>query len=125
MDMAISSCIIYLDSFPFGGGHTCFYALSLKRPIIMLDTFENRRCSFMMHLVDLLEFFLVDKLHYPSYGIYSHPDQIIDFLRSVTQKKPEAIEQLVLIQENQFSIFNRFSKKTDYDKQIVHSMSYF
>lgn len=125
IDLAISSSIVYLDSFPFGGGHTCFYALSLKRPILMLDTHENRRCSFMMHLVDLLEAFAVNVLDYQEYGIYSHQDQITGLMHSVSARNHEALEKLISIQEKQHSIFLRFSQQTNYEKQIIHSMNYF
>ena len=105
MNLAISSSLVYLDSFPFGGGHTCFYALSLKRPILMLDTHENRRCSFMMHLVDLLVDFEVRDCDYQEYGIYSKPEQIARLLNLVSERKPEALATLLSIQEKQCSSF--------------------
>ena len=52
----------------------------------MIDTEQNRRCSFLMHLYDLLSIYgkninCPDTLR--SYGVFNEVNEIVDFLNSV------------------------------------------
>jgi hypothetical protein len=47
----VSALDIYIDSFPFGSGHTAFQAIQSKIPIVSMLTDESRESSFLKALL--------------------------------------------------------------------------
>ena len=125
MQKVLTSCLIYLDSFPFGGGHTCFYALSARKPVLMIDTEQNRRCSFLMHLYDLLSIYgkninCPDTLR--SYGVFNEVNEIVDFLNSVGARDKSSFLGLQKIQKNQEILFGRFFREYPFQHELSKSV---
>ncbi len=117
MIQQISQALLYLDSFPFGGGHTAFNALRSSKPIIMLNTDQNRRCSFMMHLTDLISMYDPLTCH-SEYGIFEHISSMSQFLTSIISKDGIAFDTLASIQSRQSSIFKRYTSGFNREKEF-------
>lgn len=45
---------IYLDSFPFGGGHTIFQSWAATKPVVMMRTRETEETGVPMHILPVL-----------------------------------------------------------------------
>lgn len=120
----LQRCTVYLDSFPFGGGHTCFYALAADRPVLMLDTVENRRCSFMMHLLDIASFQGIDlscSFQMEALGIFAKASLISEFLMSCAESH-KSLNKLATIQENQKNLFERWHSSNPFEEQLCRSL---
>jgi hypothetical protein len=118
--------IVYLDSFPFGGGHTCFAALSTQTPILMLESDENRRCSFMMHLLDIAGYLghnVSSSEAKEALGIYSEPVKIRDFILSISKKSARSIEKLSRIQSLQLAIFTQWTSASAFESELKRSVA--
>ena len=122
----LGQSLVYLDSFPFGGGHTCFAALTCQTPILMLDTEQNRRCSFMMHLLDIAEFFgfnVVSPCVKAELGIFADPTDIQDFILSVSFKATSSIQALSKIQKVQYDLFARWISDDSFDSELKKTLA--
>ena len=113
---------IYVDSFPFGGGHTCFYAMKMSVPVLMINTEQNRRCSYMMHLIDLINYFKLGHLNLELYGIFSEPKLLHEFLEHLsTIGTAESSSILSRISQRQSSIFSKWSNTSHIQNAYVTS----
>ena len=126
MYAALLDIDIYIDSFPFGGGHTCFYAMALHKPILMLNSDENKRCSYMMHLFDLRSYFGYTNESPESYGIFATQEDIIKFLAGLSLLPAEIVSsKLHDLASKQYSLFQKWSVGNHLDGQyqeVVNKM---
>lgn len=121
---AIESSDIYIDSFPFGGGHTCFYAMSASLPVLMVNSEENRRCSFMMHLLDLRSYFGFQN-DYQDFGIFDSSEALLRFLRSLVNDYNNHVRAQILlnISSLQGRLFNDWSNGDHYGRNCETILS--
>ena len=110
MKDALFSSDVYIGSFPFGGGHTCFYAMSLLLPVLMIDSDQNRRCSFMMHLLDWKTYFgLTNTLE--ELGIFSTYNSLLDFLFLIENDSSLLSSKLSCIAQIQKYLFDEWTNQ--------------
>ena len=124
MKDALFSSDVYIDSFPFGGGHTCFYAMSLLLPVLMIDSDQNRRCSFMMHLLDWKTYFgLTNTLE--ELGIFSTYNSLLDFLFLIENDPSLLSSKLSRIAQIQKYLFDEWTNSDHYDMNCSLALSRF